>query len=265
MAQHDPKGPDAARIAPASDEIARYQQRRSPRAGGGRPAQAPKQTGKTGGGVARVLLMVTLAALFLGVGWLGWRGVQSEANLSKLSARIQALEADKQQLEEQLDKADAAMEQTGGTLEEKFKFFDSEIRKLWNVAYNRNRTAIAEQGEQLSALESRLKQSEQTASQQAGRLRELGKELQAVGSAAERAQSQAREQLAGLAPRLAAVEEQLVTVQQLDPGLVADFQSRLQQVEQGVAAFDQQRLQLNRSLQELRMAVQQLQQGVSPP
>ena len=66
--------------------------------------------------------------------------------------------------------ADVSANKQGGTLEETLKTHDSEIRKLWAVAYDRNRNAIAENTETLKALEAKLAATRDSLSTQSKRV-----------------------------------------------------------------------------------------------
>ncbi|MFC6669428.1 hypothetical protein [Marinobacterium aestuariivivens] len=168
---------------------------------------APRQSGQARGGanLLHSLVLVLLTASTSALGYWGY-GLQqsldeSRTQLAQASSRLSDLE---QLLEVTSDSAaqsgqtlSGRLEQLGKTAEEKYGHFDSEIAKLWTVAYQRNKPKLeqleqqlAGQTEQLKAQEAVLKQQEaarktQTGELQAGLARIEGQEarLKAVESA----------------------------------------------------------------------------------
>ena len=111
------------------------------------------------GSAGKAWLGIFLALIALGVlAWQHWQGQattqQLVQQLAQQQAAMQLLTQRTQELESVLSATGADLSAAGKKLNDKLEWADSEIRKLWVVAHQRNRPAI-------EALESKAKQLEQ--------------------------------------------------------------------------------------------------------
>lgn len=111
------------------------------------------------GSAGKAWLGIFLALIALGVlAWQHWQGqattLQLVQQLAQQQAAMQQLTQRTQELESVLSATGADLSAAGKKLNDKLEWADSEIRKLWVVAHQRNRPAI-------EALESKAKQLEQ--------------------------------------------------------------------------------------------------------
>lgn len=106
------------------------------------------------------LLLLIIAGAGAGGYWL-WLDNQ------KLRNELIGAQSQIQDLDHQLLAADVSSDKLGSTVEEVLKTHDSEIRKLWGVAYDRNRGNISANTEALEKLDERLSQLRDTVSTQA--------------------------------------------------------------------------------------------------
>ena len=115
------------------------------------------------------LMMVVIASV---VSWLGWEGYKQQQLLNATTAELNDALVFIRQSKLLMARFEGELSETGAELEEsdtgaqkKLKFLESEVRKLWGIAYDRNRKAIAasddeikQQGVELKSIASKLKQ-----------------------------------------------------------------------------------------------------------
>ncbi|MEP3350736.1 MAG: hypothetical protein ABJN96_12410 [Marinomonas sp.] len=128
------------------------------------PKHAPNVVHKKANllGVYLLILIVLLVAAGGGF-WLWQQNMQ-------LRNEVYGAKTEIQNLDHQLLAADVSANKQGQTLEETLKEHDSEIRKLWAVAYDRNRTAIANNNKTIEELEKQLASLKETVSVQSKRI-----------------------------------------------------------------------------------------------
>lgn len=129
-----------------------------------KPKHAPNVVYKKANlvGVYLFICLLLLAASAGGF-WLWQQNMQ-------LRNEIYGAKSEIQNLDHQLLAADVSANEQGQTLEETLKEHDSEIRKLWAVAYDRNRTAIANNNKTIEELEKQLASLKETLSVQSKRI-----------------------------------------------------------------------------------------------
>ncbi|MBV0933097.1 coiled-coil domain-containing protein [Marinobacterium weihaiense] len=237
-------------------------------------------------------LLVTLILLLMAtaLGYLGFMLTQQQEQLADVHAELQQAQERVESLEAMLEVTSDSAEQSGETLqqrlegvntrvEERFAHFDSEVAKLWTIAYQRNKPQLEQQAEQLKQLQARL-----TATNTA--LEQVRTEAGKVADALARTDSLRTEQAAlkkTLQARLAASEQQLATLEQglkvesegrlkvqkqltrqlseLEggSGVSAGLAQRIRQNEQAIKAIDGTRRQINQDLLRIRQQLNNLQ------
>ncbi|MBY4678618.1 hypothetical protein [Marinobacterium arenosum] len=165
------------------------------------PAAKPATGGKPGGGPG-LLTRGVLVLLVVACGGLGYGLLELQNQLKSRDAQLQQATAQLAELQELLQVAESSAAESGqslvgqlgqlkSSLAEKSKHYDSEIAKLWTVAYQRNKPTLeahdktlaeldkklAGQDKQLAALDKQLKA-------QQGELAKVGKSVAAVDQAA---------------------------------------------------------------------------------
>lgn len=266
----------APRLAPEIDEIATYQQRRH--SGRPRGADAENRPGSSRGLLLIWLVLITLTAALAGGGFL------TVQYLTELQHQIKSLqEADLNNtaaltdLQARLGIAGKIKGGTGGDMITRIDQIDAEVKKLMENQKQRGRD-LADQSKQsidavqgqVGDLSSRMNKGltdidgvNRRISEQAQRLEAIDRQSSSMAEQLKNIETGLKRQDDLIArqviARLRTVEEQLVTAQQADPGLLNAIERRLRENEAAVAAFDQQRLQINRSMQELQINLRQLQ------
>ena len=211
-------------------------------------ASATAECGR-GAGVGVMLLVLVLAA---GGGW--WL-FEQQREIARLNAWLAEADDALRQSRLALARFEGQLNETGDDLVQREQTVaqrleaqgkrldtaDSEIRKLWGVAYDRNRTAIAEQGKQLQAQQSRLDElagqvtNSATAStalaQQVTaldeRIKGMGEASQQLAQRVQQSEQATRELMPELERRVTrAVSEQSLALQGLE-GRVTELNRRL--------------------------------------
>jgi uncharacterized protein YoxC len=150
-------------LAPSSDDIA---SRRSSRRGEPLPART---SSSAGGVVTNVVLAVTIAGL-TACGW--FIATQNDALLAAQAERDAAVER-LQRIEERLQMTDAALSDTESETQEQLSFWETEIRKLWDVSNKRNRDWIEDNQQAIAGLRETLEKQNRTLDQVQAQAAEL--------------------------------------------------------------------------------------------
>ncbi len=219
--------------------------RRGGKARPSRKGREPDAGGGSSGGFGKLVLTVLVLGL-IGAGALLYlqqqRLDQAQADLQRADERLR-------QLENRLQMTDEAFSEAGSEVQSQLSFWESEIRKLWDVSNVRNRgwiqenqeklrvheTRLAELGTQLASANSKIAAHEQVLGQQ----RALRERLDALELEL-RAQSEQQRQLA---EQLAAARQNLTRLEGLP--------RRVETHDQAIAAIDAYRQQVNARLTEL--------------
>lgn len=196
------------------------------RSGGARPSARPRRGGGAGG---RLLAVVALLAA-AGLGWFSWQQQQG----------LEALDRQFTELRARLDSTGETLSESGASLASRLEAQDaqfdthwSEIKKLWGVANDRNRSAIEQQGKALAGLEDKLERLEQD-------LKGARASAQKAAEAAAAAQSQA----AGLAAGIEALKRERLA----DSAALEELQGQVRQARTGVGALEGQVRELRDSV-----------------
>jgi hypothetical protein len=251
MADREPR--NGARIAANPTDVAGY------RRGSGK---APRRPDGGGGATGRSIgLSVLIAALFAGLGLAGWFIANQQQMLAQSQANLDAATQRITQLESSLLETDQTMSATGDEVKDRFKQWEGEIRKLWDVANKRNvdmikatETKLATQATDLEGLHSTLKTLNAT----------VGKHEDAFGQ-----QSALMDQIAAMQLQLKKLDDQqrkttdmVANVQRSMSSLQSGLAKRVEDNEKAIEAIDAYRLQINSRLAEINA---RLQASAQPP
>ncbi|MCB1662529.1 MAG: hypothetical protein H6995_02290 [Pseudomonadales bacterium] len=189
---------------------------------------------------------------------------RSEATENELSSAIKRID----QLSHEVFATGSSVTQSGSVIEEKFKFFDSEIRKLWDVSYKRNKTAIEQNTDKLKTIETSLKNAtgemktsqtklsalEKQQTEFTAKLKQVNSQLMAENTTLRASVEDHSEQLLLLRSELEIIQNRLKDAPK-------DLAKRLQSNEEAIEAIDAARRQLVSSITQLQNRVNQLQSG----
>lgn len=237
------KEPTLSGIVPEKDD----HEPRPARGGGNRPPPYIPPPEKSGPGFVAVFALLLALAGIGGSGYLAWELVNAQEDLAEARQRIAGLET---RLNIDSDEASQTLDQ----IQDKLKWADSEIRKLWGVSHDTNRKKITANEDSINNLTRKLGQVEKDAASARAAATSMRRELQASIDALKGDLSKAREALATLettAGDLSALRESIDRVAQQMPGL-RDLATRVKTNEEAIAAIDSYRRNINRDILQLR-------------
>jgi chromosome segregation ATPase len=253
-----------------------------------RAAVTPAPAGAGRGG--SLLITLILLLLVAGVGYLGFTLTEQQGRLQQLEQDLTQAQQRVEVLEEMLEVTSDSAAQSGQTLQQRLEdlsgrvnervtHVDSEIAKLWTIAYQRNKPQLDTHAEQLKTLEGSLAElgsSLKSIRQQAAQAGKALEEASAAKSAVSSTQQRLDARLKGLEQQLATLEQglkvesegRLKVQQQLTQQLTglqdgqggsAELAQRIRQNEQAISAIDGTRRQINQDLLRIRQQLNNLQ------
>jgi len=251
---------------------------------------APASAARGGGRGGSLLITLILLLLVAGGGYLGFVLTEQQGSLQELRHDLTLAQQRVEVLEELLEVTSDSAAQSGQTLqqrledlntrvEERFSHFDSEIAKLWTVAYQRNKPQLEAHAKQLKGLEgaqAELNTALKSIRQQAEQAWQALEEARAAKAAVSTTQKRLETRLKGLEQQLATLEQglkvetegrlkvQQTLTQQLSDlkggqGNEAELAQRIRQNEQAISAIDGTRRQVNQELLRIRQQLNNLQ------
>ena len=221
--------------------------------------RAPRRTrgrgrgGAPGGGGPFVYAIITV----LGIGLLaaGWFTFAQQEQLTATEAMLASAEARILRLEDRLRLTDETLSEAGADTNKQLSFWESEIRKVWDIANKRNRGWIETNRENVKKLDTSLDGAE-------AQLRDLSSAVARLDTAVGNQQEVADRVMAAEAnlQRLVRQQRDLVdkvnAASQIAASLKASLEARVRENEQAIQAFDAQRAQLNADIRALRVVVE---------
>lgn len=234
--------------------------------GGTAPSPRPQPAAKSSGpgrGLAVFGLLIAIGAASAS-GFLYWQGEQQ-----KLQAAVE-LEAAKDRiakLEQKLDVNNEESSQSVAALGVQLKEANSEIRKLWGIAYDRNRKAISQHKSQIAGLGKKLKtatsdasKAAKTSAAQAATLSSLTSANEQSTASLEKAEQQLKGQAREMQKLLSQVQNQAEQVDQLRNGLL----ERVRQNEESIDSITVYRRTTNREILSMQKRLNAIQGGGKP-
>jgi hypothetical protein len=207
-----------------------------------------------------VLLLIVIGAC----AWLGQQVMQLQQQQAASSNALQLERSRVESISAQVHETGSSFVETGNVLESKFKFFDSEIRKLWDVANKRNRKGIEANKTQL-AKTAKSTQSAQT------KLKTLATKQAATSKSTDKLSRQLASENTALRATVEAQNEQLLIMeaemellQQRLKNVPNDLAVRVANNEEAVQAIDASRQQLFKRISQLQQQLDSLQRPVQP-
>ena len=269
-------------LRPDQDELADREAVTSRRAGGG--------TGKTGGGnsvrPATLWLLLLLVLVLMATG--GWTFWQQQQRLMELEEEVTEAGTTARQNSLRLGSVNRERSETGQAVSEQLSMLDSEMRKLWVIAHQRNQPAIESLQEEVksfeqsvSGLENKIAGITETSESLVSRVDSVQSELDAIPDIdkrlreAEAARASMAERLESRMDKLAqdrrlALEEVMARLDGLSSevdalsgsgdleGEIQTIRERVNELESVVDSIDSARAQLTQRFVQLRNRVDSL-------
>lgn len=288
-------------LTPDREELEAHQPTRQSRRKkrGGNNGSGGKNPSSGGIGWGHVGLWLLVLLLAGGGGWLLWEQHQTlnelEQKLVEAQTWINETGLSLARFEGALDETGEEFSHAGEVIQDKLDFLESEMRKLWVIAYERNRPAVQENRDametlrsELASLEDQVEQAAERAAESAQRVDRVATDRdeleQAMASLRERVDSaeggvesvdgrlsDLRDQLNGLRQdheltqdelnaRLGSLASDLEDMARDDDleGEVAGLRERLDEMDEIVESIDSARSQLTRRFMELRERVERM-------
>lgn len=228
------------------------------RAPAGKAAGTPPPPPSASGGNGFILFMLAMMIIALAAAayYLFDQLLLAKSQLQQSQLRLDALE-------QRLSSADESLEQNSVTTAVKLKELDSEVRKLWDNVWKRQKAELAEHEAQIAKNEKRLVAIE---SRNTALSSELKKAMDGY-----RADRESMKSMSGKLDRVIAqsevnrktlldVNKQLVAGGSLD-ARVKDLEKRMEQSEQWLDSVNAFRRQINREMDALRQTITQYHAG----
>lgn len=214
------------------------------------------------------LLALLVLVLLLACGWLGQQVWQMKSQVTEMSSSLDLARKRIDQLGQEVFVTGSSFTESGNVIEQKFKFFDSEIRKLWDVSNKRNKASIKKNTTQIGAVSSDLKkisnqhksdqsQLKSLKDQQAG----LTRKLKQVNSQLIAENTTMRATLEDQSEQMLLVRGELELMQRRLKSVPNDLAQRVKNNEEAVEAIDAARRQLINSINQLQSRLNLLQGG----
>ena len=236
--------------APRSGAIAAdpEQAQRTPRRSRGRGRSA------SGGGGGPFIYAITV---ILGIGLLaaGWFIFTQQGQLERTTTALRGAEGRIGALEDRLRMTDETLSEADADTSKQLSFWESEIRKLWDIGNKRNRdwieanrANIGKVGGGLEAAEAALRTLTSTVARldaSVGQQQEVADRVMGLEANFQRLVRQQRD-----------LVDKVNAASQIAASLKASLESRVRENEQAIEAFDAQRAQLNADIRALRVIVE---------
>lgn len=251
----DRREPSFSAIKPERDEIASHQNRLNKRpAGPSRPANSrPAKAKRSGMAVfAFLLALVGIGTASFSV----WQLQESQKALAASNGRIAELEA-------RLNLTSTESDQSVTKIHEKLDWADSEIRKLWGVAHDTNRKAIATNKsdvQTVSKVANTAAADAKKANQLASSHQSTLSTLQTRTGEQQLVLTRATEEIDALEQRLREVTDQANALGSQVDELQNSLAPRVATNEEAIEAIDAFRRSANRDIQQLKDRI-----GVASP
>lgn len=244
----DRREPTISAIKPERDEIASHQNRLNQRpAAPSRPATASRPAPAKRSATAVFAFLLAL----VGIGTASfsvWKLQEAQRALTSSNARIAELEA-------RLNLTNTESDQSVTKIHEKLDWADSEIRKLWGVAYDTNRKAIAANktdlqtvGKVANSAAAEAKKANQLAQSQQNTL----STLQTQSGEQQLILTRNNEQIDSLQQRLREVTDKANALNAQVDKLQNSLPSRVASNEEAIKAIDAFRRSANSDIQQLK-------------
>ena len=234
--------------------------------------QTPAAPVKKSGGMGW-LTAILILALMGGSGWLAQQVIAVQKQLADTDSSLQLARTRIDVLGQQVYATGSSFNETGNTIEKKFSKLDSEIRKLWDVSNKKNKASIgkntklvAEQGKQIKALESGLKNTAEQTKKSFASVENISssqtkfdKKLDQVSNEYRSENTSFRAIQDDLSEQVLLVRGELEQILARLNKLPKNLSTRLEENDEAIKAIDSTRRQLVDNVTQLQSKVNQLQ------
>jgi chromosome segregation ATPase len=218
----------------------------------GRPERGA-DTGPTPA-AGRGLIYSLIALSLLGLGAAGWFIVGQQAALAASAAELESARARILALEERLHMTAENLNKSGESTTEKIDFWESEIRKLWDVVNKRNLDMIKGNTAGIERLDKAVAEASASVAEVSAKVGRHDAAFQRQEQIVDQVTTHGA-QLQQTQRALRDAVDRANAAQQGVAGLNAGLAKRVNETEQAVAAFDAYRLQTNARLADIERRI----------
>jgi chromosome segregation ATPase len=213
------------------------------------------QANKSGAGFKWFITLVLL--LLIGAcGWLGLQVLQLQQHLSDNKNTLQLERSRIESISAQVHETGSSFAKTDNVLTTKFAFFESEIRKLWDVSNKRNKENISSNMTQLKSLSANVEKIQQGLKGELDSLKKGQKQAaQVVGKLSKQVAlevSALRASLVEESDKLLLMNEEMDVLQQRLGRVTVDLANHVRINEEAIEAIDASRKQLIARMSQLQ-------------
>lgn len=202
-----------------------------------------------------ILLTVLVVVACGSSGWLGYQVYQLQQENVALQADVTWSRDRLEALGIAIEATGTSVSESGDTFAKKMEFFDSEIRKLWGVSYDKNRKSIADNAEAIEASSKSLTSSIDAVRSQ---LTEVNSQINKTLDQLKTADAQATRKLSDQTEQLLVLRSEVeLAVSKLNE-VPADLVSQVENHEEAIQAIDAARRQFASNISQLQQQVNQL-------
>lgn len=206
-----------------------------------------------------VLFTLALLALIAGTGWLGYQLKIVSDELADTSASLELARSRIDELGMKVYDTDTSFNKTGNVIQEKFDFFDSEIRKLWDVSNKRNKKAIEDNRTEIERVANETKSSLQKLATLAEKAASLEQGVQKLSALVATESASARTRLEQTSQQLLVMRGEMEILLDRLADVPNNLGARVLANEEAIEAIDATRRQLINRITELQTRVNELQ------
>lgn len=244
----DRKEPTLSPLKPDQDEIVHHRQRTA--GGNARPRTGASGSQRAATGSHRPVVVRSKLAPFAfllaltGLGLAGyayWQLLETQKANEAALARISELES---RLEMTGDESEASM----AAMQAKLKWADSEIRKLWGVAYDTNRKAIATNQESIASVRQSVTNLDNKLSSAVGEVRNSVANVRSTVESQQQSVNEVKQANQRIQRQTQEVAESFSDIRETQSAL----QGRVRTNEQAIESIDTFRRTVNRDILELK-------------
>lgn len=210
------------------------------------------------------LLYAVTTLLVIGLAGAGWFIFAQQEQLQRTTAALSSAEQRIARLEDRLRLTDETLSEADADTSKQLSFWESEIRKLWDIGNKRNRGWIEANRDSLGKVAANLDSAEADLAglksavarldASVGRQQEVADRVMALDTSLQRLVRQQRD-----------LVDKVNAASQIAAGLKAGLEARVRENEQAIGAFDAQRAQLSADIRALRIAVEDRAPQPGPP
>jgi len=202
-----------------------------------------------------ILLTVLVVIVCGSSGWLGYQVYQLQQENVALQADVTWSRDRLEALGIAIEATGTSVSESGDTFAKKMEFFDSEIRKLWGVAYDKNRKSIADNAEAIEASSKSLTGSIDAVRTQ---LTEVNNQINKTLEQLKTADTQTSRKIADQTEQLLVLRSEVeLAVSRLNE-VPANLAAQVENHEEAIQAIDAARRQFASNISQLQQQVNQL-------